>query len=318
MATAAKKQFGSKVATRIAAKDKLPKPALAQTADKTSVPVKKPATKRATRATPASQTGLVNDPAGAAAKAVVTTQKIDIPADKPAPKGRAAKKQALFDKANAVPDPAAKVATPSTVKRVSRSNKIAKTPNSSISGAHLPSVKAPLEKSITERVADDIRATPAKKVAKPKVPSYNRSGPTAKDGMIPPPLPLRALGDIAPAAKKAIKKAADALKAPVLPKTEVSVTEEAKNAHALMEEFDAVVKKIRAAGGGLNGDMTIGGVVFKYRETPAKKPTKAQLKAKHMSAISRLIDDAKQDGLYPSIIPSSTGTLIKLEPFVAK
>lgn len=217
MATAAKKQFGSKVATRIAAKDKLPKPALAQTADKTSVPVKKPATKRATRATPASQTGLVNDPAGAAAKAVVTTQKIDIPADKPAPKGRAAKKQALFDKANAVPDPAAKVATPTTVKRVSRSNKNAKTPNSSISGAHLPSVKAPLEKSITERVADDIRATPAKKVAKPKVPSYNRSGPTAKGGMIPPPLPLRALGDIAPAAKKAIKKAADALKAPVKP-----------------------------------------------------------------------------------------------------
>jgi hypothetical protein len=223
MATAAKKQFGSKVAKRVTAQqatDKLPKPAMAKTADKTSVPVKKPAVKRVTRATPASQTGLVNDPAGAAAKAVVTAQKIDIPADKPAPKSRAAKKQALFDKANAVPDPAAKVATPSTVKRVSRSNKNAKTPNSSISGAHVPFpgdssdvkvatpatvkrvsrsnkralVKLPAD---TEQKAAEVRATPAKKVAKPKVDAVK--------------------SDIAPAAKKAIKKAADALKAPVKP-----------------------------------------------------------------------------------------------------
>jgi DNA-binding protein HU-beta len=184
MATAAKKQFGSKVAKRVTAQqatDKLPKPAMAKTADKTSVPVKKPAVKRVTRATPASQTGLVNDPAGAAAKAVVTAQKIDIPADKPAPKSRAAKKQALFDKANAVPDPAAKVATPSTVKRVSRSNKRAL-------------VKLPAD---TEQKAAEVRATPAKKVAKPKVDAVK--------------------SDIAPAAKKAIKKAADALKAPVKP-----------------------------------------------------------------------------------------------------
>jgi hypothetical protein len=162
---------------------------MAKTADKTSVPVKKPAVKRVTRATPASQTGLVNDPAGAAAKAVVTAQKIDIPADKPAPKSRAAKKQALFDKANAVPDPAAKVATPSTVKRVSRSNKRAL-------------VKLPAD---TEQKAAEVRATPAKKVAKPKVDAVKSDiAPAAKKA-------------IKKAADKAIKKAADALKAPVKP-----------------------------------------------------------------------------------------------------
>lgn len=317
-----------------AAKKTASKAVTATTADKTSVPAKKAAVKRITRSTPASQTGLVNDPAGARAKSLMET-KIEV-------------NDPLAVKAVPVNDPLAKVATPSTAKRITRTStrKAAAPVNAQELADKLKAGAS--DKPVVPATAEELKNTPrghrvkravgTTKTAKPAdAAAVVRSTPAKK---VPAPVVGAVKSDIAPAAKKAIKKAADALNAPakrvidvtakktvatkkparrvidVSPKKVKDVDAEVKLNKDLLARFDALVLEIRAAGGKLNGDLQLSALIFNYRDSIVTKPRDLVARKKAiMQDINRVLDRAKEYDLWPIINRGPDGTIVELIPF---
>lgn len=84
------------------------------------------------------------------------------------------------------------------------------------------------------------------------------------------------LGNDEKHAKKAPKKVAVAVdkaigRAPAKKAAKPTYFDVAQSNADLLNRYDTVVKEIRSAGGKVNGEMTIGGVVFNYAEAAAKK-----------------------------------------------
>lgn len=217
MATVAKKQFGSNVAARVAAKsavqERLPRAATAKTADKASVAVKRiPRTKKSAAA-PASQGAIVN-----------ASTKND-------PVARAAANAGLAPAVKTdVPDPTAKVSTPSTAKRITRTRK----PVTAADVRATPATKVPAPKVGTTKTDDTAHLTSSPKNAARLQESVKefKEGKTKVRKTIPAKkAPAKKPVELSPATKKAIEDGAAAFK--TVGKTPAAKTSDAAGLKAL-------------------------------------------------------------------------------------
>lgn len=284
---------GAKVAKRI--NERLPKAAVAKTADKLSVPVKKAAAKKAApKVDPlAKSVAPKNDPMAKSAQPAFDPLATSAPAgfketlDKEATKRKAvkAKKVAAPATTTDVPDPAAKVATQLTAKRTTRK---------AVTKEVASKKSAPARLKLRGQIPDDpasVKQAPAKKVElSPKTMQAIEQAATALDEK--KPVAKKPAASKTTSAKQVEKHKQQAVK-----NVETSII----TAKALLEKFDNTVKEIRAAGGHFTGTVQLNGLVFAYEEKKktVRKPklSREALREDITTRARALIAEAKKHDL---------------------